>query len=102
MMTQVYKRATKVDTIYTSVIVFFNILASDKVKNERNNEMTRNVYTDSIVTPHAQSERGKVIDRGVHIYIYICLGRKKYLNRTLEIDSPFQMLTVGLLVEFID
>ena len=35
------------------------------------------------------------------IYIYVC-GRKKNLNRTLEIDSPFQTLTVGLLVEFID
>ena len=56
-------------------------------------------------TPHAQRERGKVIDRGVHIYIYICLwtkkifestvvsiyiytiyvcGRKKYLNRTFR------------------
>ena len=58
-----------------------------------------------IITPHAQRERGKVIGRGVHIYIiyiiYVC-GRKKYLNRTLEIDSPFQTLTVGLLVEFID
>ena len=49
-----------------------------------------------LVTPHAQRERGKVIDRGVHIYIYVC-GRKKYL-----IDSPFQTLIVGLLVEFID
>ena len=32
-------------------------------------------------TPHAQRERGKVIDRGVHIYIYIyiyiCLWSKK-------------------------
>ena len=28
---------------------------------------------------------------------YIC-GRKKYLNRTLEIDSPFQTFAVGLLV----
>ena len=56
------------------------------------------------ITPHAQHERGKVIDRGVHIYIYIyiCLWSKKKLNRTLEIDSPFQTLTVGLLVEFID
>ena len=53
-----------------------------------------------LVTPHAQRERGKVIDRGVLI-IYVC-GRKKYLNRTLEIDSPFQTLTVGLLVKFID
>ena len=54
-------------------------------------------------TPHAQRERGKVIDRGVHIYIYIYVcSRKKYLNRTLEIDSPSQTLTVGLLVEFID
>ena len=56
-----------------------------------------------IITPHAQRERGKVIGRGVHIYIYIYVcGRKKNLNRTLEIDSPFQTLTVGLLVEFID
>ena len=56
-----------------------------------------------IVTPHAQRERGKVIDRGVHIIInvYVC-SQKKNLNRTLEIDSPFQTLTVGLLVEFID
>ena len=52
-----------------------------------------------LFTPHAQRERGKVIGRGVHIYI---CGRKKNLNRTLEIDSPFQTLTVGLLVEFID
>ena len=37
-----------------------------------------------------------------YIYIYICLWSKKNLNRTLEIDSPFQTLTVGLLVEFID
>ena len=59
----------------------------------------------NLITPHAQRERGKVIGRGVHIYIYIYIyvcGRKKNLNRTLEIDSPFQTLTVGLLVEFID
>ena len=34
----------------------------------------------TIFTPHAQRERGKVIDRGVHIYIYnlyICLWSKK-------------------------
>ena len=54
-----------------------------------------------IFTPHAQRERGKVIDRGVHIYIYVC-EQKKNLNRTLEIDSPFQTFAVGLLVEFID
>ena len=52
-----------------------------------------------IITPHAQRERGKVIDRGVHVYV---CGRKKNLNRTLEIDSPFQTFAVGLLVEFID
>ena len=58
------------------------------------------MYLNNIfITPHAQRERGKVIGRGVHIYI---CGRKKNLNRTLEIDSPFQTLTVGLLVEFID
>ena len=61
------------------------------------------IHMLAIITPHAQRERGKVIGRGVHIlYIYICLWLKKNLNRTLEIDSPFQTLTVGLLVEFID
>ena len=30
-----------------------------------------------VVTPHAQRERGKVIDRGVRIIIYICLWSKK-------------------------
>ena len=53
----------------------------------------------TVFTPHAQRERGKVIDLGVHIYV---CSQKKNLNRTLEIDSPFQTLTVGLLVEFID
>ena len=47
-----------------------------------------------------------MIGRGVHIYIYILYIYmsvvEKNLNRTLEIDSPFQTLTVGLLVEFID
>ena len=29
-----------------------------------------------IFTPHAQRERGKVIDRGVHIYIYMFVNEK--------------------------
>ena len=58
-----------------------------------------NSYGFDVITPHAQRERGKVIGRGVHIYI---CGRKKNLNRTLEIDLDFQTLTVGLVVEFID
>ena len=50
-----------------------------------------NTKIRTVVTPHAQRERGKVMDRGVHIYIYyICLWSKKYLNRTLEINSPFK------------
>ena len=33
------------------------------------------IYLDTvIVTPHAQRERGKVIGRGVHIYIYIYMS----------------------------
>ena len=56
-----------------------------------------------LITPHTQREQGKVIGCVVHIYIYIYVGgRKKKLNRTLEIDSPFQTFAVGLLVEFID
>ena len=58
--------------------------------------------TINIFTPHAQHERGKVIGVGVHIIcLYVC-GQKKYLNRTLAIDSPFQTYAVGLLVEFIE
>ena len=38
---------------------------------------------------------------GKYDILYVS-GRKKNLNRTLEIDSSFQTLTVGLLVEFID
>ena len=30
-----------------------------------------------IITPHAQRERGKVIGRGVHIYIYMSVVEKK-------------------------
>ena len=55
-----------------------------------------------LITPHAQRERGKVIGLGVLVYIYICLWSKKYLNRTLTIDLPFQTFAVGLLIEFID
>ena len=60
------------------------------------------ISSEKLITPHAQRERGKVIDRGVHIYIYMSVVEEKKLNRTLEIDSPFQTLTVGLLVKFID
>ena len=56
-----------------------------------------------IITPHAQRERGKVIGVGVHIYIYVCMFvDQKKLNRTLVIESTFQSIAVGLLVEFID
>ena len=48
-----------------------------------------------------QRKRGKVIGVGVHIYVYMFVD-VKYLNRTLEIDSPFQTFAVGLLVEFRD
>ena len=40
--------------------------------------MTKNRQVPSVITPHAQRERGKVIGCGVHIYnIYICLWTKK-------------------------
>ena len=34
-------------------------------------------HVSSVITPHAQRERGKVIDRGVHIYIYMSVVEKK-------------------------
>ena len=37
--------------------------------------LTINMQLLYLITPHAQCERGKVIDRGVHIYI--CLWSKK-------------------------
>ena len=35
-----------------------------------------NLFMFVIFTPHAQRERGKVIDRGVHIYIYMFVDEK--------------------------
>ena len=52
------------------------------------------------VRPTCSANGQKVAIIGT-LTLYVC-GRKKNLNRTLEIDSPFQTLTVGLLVEFID
>ena len=49
----------------------------------------------------ARAARAGLSDRVWCPYIYVC-GRKKNLNRTLEINSPFQTFAVGLLVEFID
>ena len=58
----------------------------------------------SLITPHVQRKRGKLIGVGVHIYIYIYIymlvDQKK--DHTLAIDSPIQTFTIGLLVEFID
>ena len=49
---------------------------------QRVTSKTKNI--PHIITPHAQCERGKVIDRGVHIYIYIyiyiCLWSKKKIE----------------------
>ena len=45
-----------------------------------------------------QREQGKVIVVGVHVHVY---GPKKFLNRTLAINSPFQTFAVGLLIKFI-
>ena len=43
-----------------------------------------------LVTPHAQRERGKVIGVGVHMFIMF-VDKKNNLNRTLAIESPFQL-----------
>ena len=37
-----------------------------------------------------------------YILYVLCLWTKKYLNRTLAIDSPYLTFAVGLLVECID
>ena len=34
-------------------------------------EVVADMTIEQVITPHAQRERGKVIGRGVHIYIYI-------------------------------
>ena len=44
----------------------------------------------------------RVVSIYMYVYLYVCLWGKKYLNRTLAIDSLFQTIVVGLLVEFID
>ena len=57
-------------------------------------------HPTSYFLSRSSASGGRVIGAGVHIYI--CLWAKKYLNRTLAIDSPFQTFAVGLLVEFIN
>ena len=47
----------------------------------------------------ACAARAKVIGVGVHIYV---CGQKNSCNRTLAIESSFQIFTVGLLIKFID
>ena len=49
------------------------------IQNISSNELARPVMGTIflVVTPHAQRERGKVIDRGVHIYIYMSVVEKK-------------------------
>ena len=52
----------------------------------------------------ACASRG-LCDRDWCPYMYIYIGMfvdKKKLNRTLAINSPFQIFTVGFLIEFID
>ena len=41
-------------------------------------ELDYKLQQECIITPHAQRERGKVIDRGVHIYIYMSVVEKKF------------------------
>ena len=58
-----------------------------------------------LVLQHAQHERGKVIGVGVHMYIciYVCVFVGQiFFNRTLAIDSPFQIFAVEFPVKFID
>ena len=51
----------------------------------------------------AQRERSKVIDVGVHMFIYICIcGEKINFESCLAIDSLFQTFALGLPFEFID
>ena len=45
---------------------------------EFENEIKDYEFGLPIITPHAQRERGKVIDRGVHIYIYMSVLEKKF------------------------
>ena len=85
-------------TILSLLVKYLVILHADPCnKSYISREIS--IEHPSVGAPRAQRERGKVIGRGVHC---ICLWSKKKLNCTLEIDSPFQTLTVGLLVEFID
>ena len=76
------------------------LLSGSSISDYRYRVIESSSLVSVVFPPHAQrerGERGKVIGCGVHV-----CGRKKYLNRTLEIDSPFQTFAVGLLVEFID
>ena len=64
---------------YTTTFVYFKLTISCCEQNTLDCILTfrpNETISVLIITPHAQRERGKVIGRGVHIYIYVC-GRKK-------------------------
>ena len=49
-----------------------------------------NPHSCSFSLPRTRSASGVKWSGLVSIYMFICLWTKKYLNRTLAIDSPFQ------------
>ena len=57
-----------------------NLIDSDKIPYIREFPFStfRLQTCKLIITPHEQRERGKVIDRGVHIYIYMSVVKKKF------------------------
>ena len=65
--------------------------------------MVRRVATcgRAVLVYPACAARAGVYVIGAGVHIYVC-GQKNNLNSTLAIDSHFQTLIVGLLVEFID
>ena len=65
-------------------IIWADISRYTSLKNvQRAREVcNKYIYTDtnpgSIITPHVQRERGKVIGIGVHICLHVCGPKKKF------------------------
>ena len=61
-------------------IILEGFLEAERVHRVRYTEFIGNGDSSvhpTLITPHAQCERGKVIEVGVHIYVYMFVDQKK-------------------------
>ena len=83
---------------YLHIICFSFILLFGRcyISHSFSDSLCCSFISASLIIPHVQHERGKVIGVGVHRYICMFVDQINLLNRTVAFDSPFQIFIVGL------